>query len=32
MNADVNGVKLWMLFVNICYSVNKVSIFSYKCH
>ena len=32
MNADVSEIKLWMLFLNICYSVNKVSIFSYKCH
>jgi hypothetical protein len=32
VDIDISGIKLWMLFLNICYSVNNVSIFSYKCH
>ena len=28
VDADINGIKLWMPFLNICYSVSKVSLFS----
>jgi hypothetical protein len=28
VNADFNGIKKWTLFLNICYSVNKVSVLS----